>query len=858
MTDRTQEPMIKLQPGGTAPILSYNVPEPTTYSGRNFIDMQFPASYYVSSANQVASIQASPALSGPVISRSAERLLADAGIQIPSEHLEQMSAEGKKVHVYRNVAGGLKYAYHAAKLGEEPAFAAVSARVIEDNETPPFDPMRPRDNEDPDPIPDPEPTSIGIHISSPAANASMTGPHTGAKLDVTGSVQIYSGGGTITKVQVQVGAGKGYLNAALSGGTWALYNHLVTTPGPIAITARATHSDGTTADHTITVHISLLAEPDTTLPVLKITAPVAGSVFSAKGKPTTSITVEGTASDNKGVQKVELALDAGAYTQADPVSGWSSWKKTLAVSPGLHAIHARCTDMSGNVSSASISVHIDATPPQVTITSPVNSAHVSGSYNQGALIEVNGTAMDAHGIEKVELSVDHRPIFVEATALSPDWKEWTGSVVITEPGLHFITARCTDVAKNVVETTIAVQVQIIPEITSRLKRLILVESYRLSSFTGNYGAGMTFKTFSLLPGEKTKISIKTYKQNEETAKSASCILDSVSDEIADTFETMLGNEQSDKRNYDESFEYKVAAEAGASWGWGQASVEASVSGGTNASREEFAKNISNATQKHVATASSRRNMEVKSDYEVKSTESEEVSTVREIENINMSRTLNFVFRQMNQEYISILHLVDVRIGYFTIDIVNGVEEPKYKEVTLPQLDSLLKEAIVPERIKDVRNSILHQLANIFDYQDRHHCFVEEEAFQDADGTLVPFSSYLRIKKNYYSEYKLDPDAESGIKVPGIIMAANRHVLRTDGIIVEAVLGQGEALDDYSKKLQEETIREKDLRNDLLYEEIRMKRQANEILKSKDEQAAHVYSLLQPVPKAEEEEEDSNN
>ena len=34
------EPLIKLEPGGTAPILSYNVPEPTSYSGRNFIDLQ--------------------------------------------------------------------------------------------------------------------------------------------------------------------------------------------------------------------------------------------------------------------------------------------------------------------------------------------------------------------------------------------------------------------------------------------------------------------------------------------------------------------------------------------------------------------------------------------------------------------------------------------------------------------------------------------------------------------------------------------------------------------------------------------------------------------------------------------------
>jgi hypothetical protein len=35
------EPLIKLEPGGKAPILSYNVPEPTSYSGRNFIELDF-------------------------------------------------------------------------------------------------------------------------------------------------------------------------------------------------------------------------------------------------------------------------------------------------------------------------------------------------------------------------------------------------------------------------------------------------------------------------------------------------------------------------------------------------------------------------------------------------------------------------------------------------------------------------------------------------------------------------------------------------------------------------------------------------------------------------------------------------
>jgi hypothetical protein len=40
------EPMIKLEPGGQAPVLSYKVPDPTSYSGRNFIELQIPEGHF--------------------------------------------------------------------------------------------------------------------------------------------------------------------------------------------------------------------------------------------------------------------------------------------------------------------------------------------------------------------------------------------------------------------------------------------------------------------------------------------------------------------------------------------------------------------------------------------------------------------------------------------------------------------------------------------------------------------------------------------------------------------------------------------------------------------------------------------
>ena len=270
-----------------------------------------------------------------------------------------------------------------------------------------------------------------------------------------------------------------------------------------------------------------------------------------------------------------------------------------------------------------------------------------------------------------------------------------------------------------------------------------------------------------------------------------------------------------------------------------------MSGGTNGTREEFAKNISNSVQKHAAKASAKRDIQINTSYEVKSTTEEKTSLEREIANINVGRTLNFVFRQMNQEFVTLLHLVDVRIGFYKIETVNGVDQDTYREVTLPQLGDLLREVIVDlPKQTEVVNMIMHQLTNIFDYKDRQHRFVEEEPLKDAAGKVVPYSQYLRVKKDYTSTYD-DEATGMQIAVPGIILAANKHVLRTEGIIVEALLGQGDGLDDYSRGLQEEAVRAQALSNAQAEAEIKRARLAQQIVEKKDAAAADIFAKVYP-------------
>lgn len=335
----------------------------------------------------------------------------------------------------------------------------------------------------------------------------------------------------------------------------------------------------------------------------------------------------------------------------------------------------------------------------------------------------------------------------------------------------------------------------IPEPTEPDPRLYLVEIYRLSSFLGNYGAGRILKTMTLLPGEKTKISVKTYTKTEQQSKSASSILDSFTQESSDDFENSVQEEQSDKRNSSKTFEYHAEAEANASWGFGSAKVSGGVKGGTNSAREEFSKNVSNAVQKHSAKASAKRDIQINTSYEVKEETGEETSIEREIENINLSRTLNFVFRQMNQEFFTFLTLVDVRIAFF-----NNFAELA-REVPLPALDSLLDEFVLDDKHDEVRKVIVEQLQNTLDYNDDLKSIIEEKVLSQND-------KYLRVKQGIISNYT-DDITKAEFTLPGTILAVTKNVMRTEGVIVEALLGQGEALDGYATRLQElEVMRRK--------------------------------------------------
>ncbi|WP_189908504.1 OmpL47-type beta-barrel domain-containing protein, partial [Streptomyces spiralis] len=169
---------------------------------------------------------------------------------------------------------------------------------------------------------------------------------------------------------------------------------------------------------------------DTTAP--ETSATVSGTK-DASGNYVDSATVTVSASDSgSGVDKVEYALDGGAYaTYTGPV-------KVSAV--GQHTLAYRASDKAGNTSAVkSVSFAVVAAPPQDT-TAPETSASVSGTkdasgnYVDSATVTLSASDSGS-GVDKIEYALD-----------GGAYATYTDPVKVSSVGQHTLTYRASDKA----------------------------------------------------------------------------------------------------------------------------------------------------------------------------------------------------------------------------------------------------------------------------------------------------------------------------------------------------------------------------------------------------------------------------
>jgi hypothetical protein len=588
------------------------------------------------------------------------------------------------------------------------------------------------------------------------------------------------------------------------------------------------------------------------------------AVHTTAGLPATAtLTVNGT--------------DVEAHWAADPVTDVREYAASPKVLPGTVTISAKVTfvgQVFTTMAARTFQVRAiqgsgaDATPPSITVEAPAQGLNLTLGASGEVTVEVRGRVVDPEsGPPSCTVSLDGGDTITVTVANDGSFRH---EFKVTGEGDHAILVRATNAAGLASQLTRVFGVAhgaLIPQ-----HRLMLVECLRLSNYLGRYGAGRIVQTFSLLPGEKTSITIRSFESTSTTATETSSIFDSFSETTGDELTNSVTNEDTSKSQSEEDLKASVNVKAGATWGWGSASVEAGLAYGTSSAREQLTKNVTNGASRHAAEKSSKRDVKVDTTRTVTSQTENEKTIVRTLENTNLSRTLNFVFRQMTQEFVSLLHLVDMRIAHLTEwrRLDGHRVRVDYEEVALPQLDSLLQRICASaEHAATARGTILRLLDAVFDYRgDRKE--IAREVSREVPSR-DPISGRIRTEPDPVEPEKtrqvmekvtwlrFDPDLRGTwpppdpaqpeppftITVPGVILGVTENTLRTDGIVVDAFLGGGPALDVYSSRLQVAAAGERQASADLADQRAKAVAAALELVADGDDKRAEVYAKVFP-------------
>ena len=251
----------------------------------------------------------------------------------------------------------------------------------------------------------------------------------------------------LTSVRVQFNGT--WYNMALNSAT-GNYEATITAPSTpqddVPILVRAVNNTGYQAEAETTVDI----RQEVVAPVVTITSPVSGNWYTNNQIPISfSLTDEG--GSGVSLPTLSFVLDGETLGSTSPGmvctasgNGYScTYTSPTALSEGQHTVSISVEDGAGNPSNtASISFGIDASPPQVVITSPAD-----GFITVSDSIEVTGTASDAGG--------GISGVTVNGVVATLNGEAFTANVPLSS-GQNTITATATDTVGNTAQDTVTV------------------------------------------------------------------------------------------------------------------------------------------------------------------------------------------------------------------------------------------------------------------------------------------------------------------------------------------------------------------------------------------------------------------
>jgi hypothetical protein len=186
----------------------------------------------------------------------------------------------------------------------------------------------------------PDTTRPSVTITSPTSNSAYS--TASGSLTLAGTASDNSAVASVTWANNQGGAG------TASGTTNWTASGISLQPGKNVLTVTAQDAAGNTQTDTLTVTYT---PPDTTPPMLAITAPTSSSTYATTSS---SLALSGTASDNVGVKSVTWANDRGGSGTA---SGTTRWKiNRVNLQSGTNVLTVTAQDAGRNTTTATLTV----------------------------------------------------------------------------------------------------------------------------------------------------------------------------------------------------------------------------------------------------------------------------------------------------------------------------------------------------------------------------------------------------------------------------------------------------------------------------------------------------------------------
>ena len=280
--------------------------------------------------------------------------------------------------------------------------------------------------------------NLTVTLDTTAPTIAITSP-TSAPTYVTGGANLAIGGtaadniavGSVSWSRVELPAASG-----TAAGTSAFSATVPLNVGTNTFNFTATDTAGN-----ISSTATIVVTRDTTAPAVQITGPTTLPTWFTNASP---LLLSGTATDADGVASVTWSNAAtggvGAATYAAP-----NWDSNVPLEVGVNPITVTATDVAGNVSTTTISVTFDVTPPTVSISLPTASPTF---VTKNGTVALSGATSDNVGVTSVHWATSGTVVPATGVATLTGGTSWSVPTINLVSGSQVITITAFDASGN--------------------------------------------------------------------------------------------------------------------------------------------------------------------------------------------------------------------------------------------------------------------------------------------------------------------------------------------------------------------------------------------------------------------------